>query len=151
MNFTDKKLFLYNTLFLGNRKFLEETLEGEIKSFFEDPFGENKKTIFYKLSSLQIKVDEIRNIKNFINQTFDGVKIILISSFIWSNEVQNALLKVLEDTPKVFASFHKLPLISHADPFDRLIIWQAISNNMILISKDKHFKEYNTFGLKTLW
>jgi DNA polymerase III delta prime subunit len=100
MNFTDKKLFLYNTLFLGNRKFLEETLEGEIKSFFEDPFGENKKTIFYKLSSLQIKVDEIRNIKNFINQTFDGVKIILISSFIWSNEVQNALLKVLEDTPK---------------------------------------------------
>jgi PIN domain nuclease of toxin-antitoxin system len=57
----------------------------------------------------------------------------------------------LEDTPKVFASFHKLPLISHADPFDRLIIWQAISNDMILISKDKHFKEYNTFGLKTLW
>jgi len=42
-------------------------------------------------------------------------------------------------------------VISHADPFDRLIIWQAISNNMILISKDKHFKEYNTFGLKTLW
>jgi PIN domain nuclease of toxin-antitoxin system len=57
----------------------------------------------------------------------------------------------LEDTPTVFASFHKLPVISHADPFDRLIIWQAISNNIILISKDKHFKEYNTFGLKTLW
>ncbi len=57
----------------------------------------------------------------------------------------------LEDTPEVFASFHKLPMISHADPFDRLIIWQAISNDMILISKDKHFKEYNSFGLKTLW
>lgn len=100
MNFTDKKKFLYNSLFLGNRKFLEESLEAEIKFFFEDSFGENKKTIFYKLSSLQIKVDEIRSIKNFINQTFDGVKIVLISSFIWSNEVQNALLKVLEDTPK---------------------------------------------------
>lgn len=57
----------------------------------------------------------------------------------------------LEDTPAVFASFNKLPVISHADPFDRLIIWQAISNDMILISKDKHLKEHNSFGLKSLW
>ncbi|MBP9885161.1 MAG: type II toxin-antitoxin system VapC family toxin [Leptospiraceae bacterium] len=57
----------------------------------------------------------------------------------------------LEDSSNVFASFYKLPVISHADPFDRLIIWQAISNDMILISKDTHFKEYGSFGLQILW
>jgi len=66
-------------------------------------------------------------------------------------KIMESGFEFLEDSSEVFASFYKLPMISHADPFDRLIIWQAISNNMILISKDKHFKEYNTFGLKTLW
>ncbi|MDR1232614.1 MAG: hypothetical protein LBK61_14580, partial [Spirochaetaceae bacterium] len=34
-------------------------------------------------------------------------------------------------------TFHKLPLKgNHKDPFDRMLIWQAITNDMILLSKD---------------
>ena len=36
----------------------------------------------------------------------------------------------------------------HRDPFDRLIISQAITENLILISSDTHFKNY---PVQTLW
>ena len=49
------------------------------------------------------------------------------------------------------ASFHKLPRLAHKDPFDRLLIWQAIRQKMILISKDAQFDWYGKFGLKRLW
>ena len=49
------------------------------------------------------------------------------------------------------ASFHKLPRLKHKDPFDRLIIWQAIQRKTVLITKDGTFKDYHAFGLKTYW
>ena len=52
---------------------------------------------------------------------------------------------------KEVSTFYKLPKIRHKDPFDRLIIWQAINENITLISKDKAMKEYEKFGLNVLW
>ncbi len=49
------------------------------------------------------------------------------------------------------ASFYHLPKMGHKDPFDRMIIWQAIQNQLTLISKDREFDAYKSFGLKTLW
>jgi len=49
------------------------------------------------------------------------------------------------------ASFHQLPKRAHKDPFDRLIIWQAIQRRMHLVSKDRSFEEYTALGLKTYW
>ena len=49
------------------------------------------------------------------------------------------------------ASFHRLPKISHKDPFDRMLIWQAIQRQLILISKDTAFDEYRSMGLMTFW
>ena len=49
------------------------------------------------------------------------------------------------------SSFHKLPRLSHKDPFDRIIIWQAIQRRMTLVSKDRDFKAYRKFGLRTFW
>ena len=49
------------------------------------------------------------------------------------------------------ATFYKLPNIGHKDPFDRLIIWQAIHNKLPLISKDKSFEDYKVSGLKLIW
>jgi PIN domain nuclease of toxin-antitoxin system len=49
------------------------------------------------------------------------------------------------------ASFYQLPKVAHKDPFDRMIIWQAIQQQRILISKDANFPEYRQFGLKVLW
>ena len=49
------------------------------------------------------------------------------------------------------ASFYQLPKIAHKDPFDRMIIWQAIQQQRILVSKDASFPEYRQFGLMVLW
>jgi len=49
------------------------------------------------------------------------------------------------------ASFYKLPRIEHKDPFDRMIVWQAIQRKIGLISKDHYLNEYQRFGLKTFW
>lgn len=46
------------------------------------------------------------------------------------------------------ASFHQLAKLKHKDPFDRMIIWQAIEEDCILISNDSSFAEYESLGLK---
>ncbi|MCB1143907.1 MAG: type II toxin-antitoxin system VapC family toxin [Leptospiraceae bacterium] len=55
----------------------------------------------------------------------------------------------LDDT--VASSFHKLPRLTHFDPFDRMLIWQSIHSQMTIVSKDKQFNEYTSFGLKLFW
>jgi PIN domain nuclease of toxin-antitoxin system len=40
---------------------------------------------------------------------------------------------------------------NHKDPFDRMIIWQAITKKMILISKDGCFEQYKEDGLQRIW
>jgi PIN domain nuclease of toxin-antitoxin system len=49
-------------------------------------------------------------------------------------------------------TFHELPLKgNHKDPFDRMLIWQAITNDMILLSKDTLIKQYKENGLRITW
>ena len=49
-------------------------------------------------------------------------------------------------------TFYELPQREkHKDPFDRMLIWQAITKNMAMISKDKSFDEYIKNGLKLVW
>lgn len=49
------------------------------------------------------------------------------------------------------ALFYQLPRMPHKDPFDRMLIWQAISNDLIFISKDGKFDDYRQYGLKVVW
>jgi len=49
-------------------------------------------------------------------------------------------------------TFHELPLKNnHKDPFDRMLIWQAITKNMTMISKDELFEQYKKDSLKLIW
>jgi PIN domain nuclease of toxin-antitoxin system len=49
-------------------------------------------------------------------------------------------------------SFQELPVKeNHKDPFDRMLIWQAICRSMIMISKDTLFEQYRENGLKLIW
>jgi len=48
---------------------------------------------------------------------------------------------------KSAAAFHQLPKLKHKDPFDRMIIWQAIEGNYSLVSNDASFAEYRQHGL----
>ncbi len=58
---------------------------------------------------------------------------------------------ILPLKPDEAASFHRLPRLAHKDPFDRLIIWQTISQKLTLISKDHEFEAYSEYGLKVRW
>ena len=40
---------------------------------------------------------------------------------------------------------------THYDPFDRMLIWQAISRKMVLVSGDEQFQRFASDGLKLLW
>ena len=51
-------------------------------------------------------------------------------------------------TEKHLAQYASLPIIKdHHDPFDRLIIAQAISDKATLVSSDLKFKWYEKYGL----
>jgi PIN domain nuclease of toxin-antitoxin system len=54
-------------------------------------------------------------------------------------------------SPNESASSYKLILTDHKDPFDRMLIWQAIQRNLIFITKDDRLERYKIAGLKTLW
>ena len=60
-------------------------------------------------------------------------------------------LDILTLEPGEAASFHKLPRLGHKDPFDRLIVCQAIHRELILVTRDRELAQYGRFGLVTLW
>ena len=65
----------------------------------------------------------------------------------FANKMSFELLSLsAEDT----ASFHHLPPITHKDPFDRMLIWQAIQEKMVLMSEDSKIAAYKGYGLKIL-
>jgi len=59
-------------------------------------------------------------------------------------------LETIEIDQVTMATFYKLPKAArHKDPFDRIIIWKCINDNMTLVSQDRKFTEYEVFGLKS--
>ena len=53
--------------------------------------------------------------------------------------------------PEDAAAFYRLPRLPHKDPFDRMLVWQAICGNLTLISKDAELKPYQAHGLRLIW
>jgi len=83
---------------------------------------------------------------------------IAIKSSIGKLEIKSSISKIAETCEKEqfdilsIKPFHldeigRLPMI-HGDPFDRLIISQAISENLVIITKDGTIPMYN---VKVLW
>ncbi len=71
------------------------------------------------------------------------------------NEVFDTLLEAgfevaaLEN--RLFATYYQLSKkANHNDPFDRLLIWQAISNGYTLITHDEKIEQYHVDGLRTV-
>jgi len=57
-------------------------------------------------------------------------------------------LRLLGITPSVLDQLENLPY-HHRDPFDRLLIATALSEDLVLISADQQFQQYTQ--LKLLW
>lgn len=67
---------------------------------------------------------------------------------IFVNILQSGL-EVISVENELFASYYKLPKKeAHKDPFDRILIWQAIQNDLILITNDSRMENYVADGLK---
>jgi PIN domain nuclease of toxin-antitoxin system len=56
--------------------------------------------------------------------------------------------EILTLTASDSSSFHLLKSVHHKDPFDRMLIWQAIRNKFTLISADEQINKYASEGLK---
>ena len=65
-----------------------------------------------------------------------------------AQEMQFAIVQAYAND---MASFQALPRTAHKDPFDRMIIWQAIRQGHALVSKDGHFAAYRPHGLTVWW
>lgn len=61
----------------------------------------------------------------------------LIREHVWANAID-----ILPIKPEHLDTLYKLPY-HHNDPFDRLLIAQAIQENIILITKDRAFSAYD--------
>lgn len=64
---------------------------------------------------------------------------------------QDSGFDLLPLTPEASATYHLLGMEWHRDPFDRMLIRQALLHDLTLISKDKTIHQYRSAGLKLLW
>ena len=59
---------------------------------------------------------------------------------------------ILDPQTYDYVSISQIPLKeNHHDPFDRMLIQQAIRNDLVLISKDEKFHQYEENGLQLMW
>ena len=59
--------------------------------------------------------------------------------------------KLISVTSEDCVDFYKMKNLIHRDPFDRMLIWQALKHDLVFITKDDTVKQYHSIGLKTLW
>ena len=60
--------------------------------------------------------------------------------------------QLLPLSPEDACIFHNLPRTQHKDPFDRMLIWQAIRGSHTLITHDSGIRRaYRAHRLVTLW
>jgi PIN domain nuclease of toxin-antitoxin system len=67
------------------------------------------------------------------------------------NSAEKMEFQLIGLSPEESSTYGNLKEPTHKDPFDRMIIWQAIQRNMILISKDQEFSKFKKYGLELLW
>ncbi len=65
-------------------------------------------------------------------------------------ECEQMNIDLIDLTIRETATFHNLKNIHHKDPFDRILIWQAIKNNFTFISDYKNVRKYVSDGLKVI-
>ncbi len=59
---------------------------------------------------------------------------------------------ILDPDTYDYVSIGQIPLKeNHHDPFDRMLIQQAIRNDLVLISKNEKFRQYEENGLQLMW
>jgi PIN domain nuclease of toxin-antitoxin system len=89
------------------------------------------KPCFLSIASLWEIAIKLQLGKLFMNLSLEDLRHFCIRNRILIMPIEFEHLFILRDLPTF-----------HGDPFDRLIISQAIAENFIVITKDKKFKKY---------
>jgi PIN domain nuclease of toxin-antitoxin system len=54
-------------------------------------------------------------------------------------------------SPEEATTYRTLEEDSHFDPFDRMLIWQALRRHLTMVSRDAEFKKFVPYGLDLVW
>jgi PIN domain nuclease of toxin-antitoxin system len=81
--------------------------------------------------------------KNFITKLFLEIEFEELYEYLQKNEIE--ILDINLNNTKILINLKFI----HRDPFDRMIIAQAMSEQMILITKDENIQLYKE--IQTLW
>lgn len=61
-------------------------------------------------------------------------------------------ISIIDVDRRHLAAYASLPMLKdHSDPFDRLIIAQAITDKIPIVSSDHKFKLYEKYGLQLVF
>lgn len=63
----------------------------------------------------------------------------------------DAEFQILPLSTDLCSTFYKLSATHHKDPFDRMLIWQALHQKCALISIDRNIRKYTSEGLQVVW
>jgi PIN domain nuclease of toxin-antitoxin system len=67
------------------------------------------------------------------------------------DKLLEAGFEIVDIEHRLLATYYQLPQKDdHKDPFDRLLIWQAIANGYTLLTQDKKIEQYRTDGLQLI-
>jgi PIN domain nuclease of toxin-antitoxin system len=65
------------------------------------------------------------------------------------NACRESGFKIFDISEDDIVTSHLLPFVeNHRDPFDRLLVWQCIRNDIVLVTADIRLKAYEPHGLK---
>jgi PIN domain nuclease of toxin-antitoxin system len=82
-----------------------------------------------------------------INQKLRKSGFTVVMTLEWISSVSGKILPIRHEHAKALESLQYVP--DHEDPFDRMIIAQAMSENLPVVSSDQRFASY--VGLKIVW
>ena len=76
----------------------------------------------------------------------------LVNIYHLPNIIEQYDFTIINPEDYDYISYASLPTKeNHRDPFDRMLIHTAIRNNLVVLSCDAFFKQYEENGLQLLW
>ena len=76
----------------------------------------------------------------------------LVNIYHLPNIIEQYDFTIINPEDYDYISYASLPTKeNHRDPFDRMLIHTAIRNNLVVLSCDASFKQYEENGLQLLW
>ena len=76
----------------------------------------------------------------------------LVNIYHLPNIIEQYDFTIINPEDYDYISYASLPTKeNHRDPFDRMLIHTAIRNNLVVLSCDASFKQYEANGLQLLW